>query len=40
MDDPNAVELIEPASGVHVMFPPQFSPSKMGLIVPKTTDGR
>ena len=40
MDDPEAVELIEPAAGVHVMFPAHFSPAKMGLIVPKTTDGR
>ena len=40
LDDPKAVELIEPAAGVHVMFPAHFSPAKMGLIVPKTTDGR
>lgn len=40
MDDPAAIELIEPAAGVHVMFPAHFSPAKMGLIVPKTTDGR
>jgi len=40
MADPDAVELIQPASGVHVMFPAHFSPAKMGLIVPKTRDGR
>ncbi|GAB5036550.1 glycerol-3-phosphate mitochondrial [Nannochloropsis oceanica] len=40
MDNPEAIELIEPAAGVHVMFPAHFSPAKMGLIVPKTTDGR
>jgi len=40
MDDPNVVELIEPAAGVHVMFPAHFSPARMGLIVPKTRDGR
>jgi hypothetical protein len=27
-------------TGVHVMFPAHFSPAKMGLIVPKTRDGR
>lgn len=40
MDDPTAPELIVPAAGVHVMFPAHFSPARMGLIVPKTTDGR
>jgi glycerol-3-phosphate dehydrogenase len=40
MDDPSLEGLITPAAGVHVMLPDHFSPSKMGLIVPKTTDGR
>eukprot|EP00952_Eustigmatos_sp_NYUAD-ZCMA_P007469 31606-Eustigmatos_ZCMA.PRE.1 len=40
MDNPEAVPLIEPAAGVHVMFPAHFSPARMGLIVPKTSDGR
>ncbi|CAN0187961.1 unnamed protein product [Ascophyllum nodosum] len=40
MDDPEAEELVVPAAGVHIMLPAHFSPSTMGLIVPKTSDGR
>ena len=40
MDNPAAQPLITPAAGVHVILPDHFSPSKMGLIVPKTRDGR
>lgn len=40
MDDPEAENMIVPAAGVHVVFPEHFSPDKMGLIVPKTADGR
>lgn len=40
MDDPEAEELIVPAAGVHVVLPDHFSPESMGLIVPKTKDGR
>uniref|UniRef100_A0A7S1XVP7 Glycerol-3-phosphate dehydrogenase n=1 Tax=Phaeomonas parva TaxID=124430 RepID=A0A7S1XVP7_9STRA len=40
MDDPDAVDLMVPAGGVHIMFPDYFSPDRMGLIVPETSDGR
>eukprot|EP00611_Tribonema_gayanum_P009894 TRINITY_DN19778_c0_g1_i1.p1 TRINITY_DN19778_c0_g1~~TRINITY_DN19778_c0_g1_i1.p1 ORF type:complete len:456 (+),score=128.47 TRINITY_DN19778_c0_g1_i1:95-1462(+) len=40
LDDPALQPLITPAAGVHVMLPDHFSPSKMGLIVPRTADGR
>jgi len=40
MDDPQATNLIVPGAGVHIMLPAHFSPSRMGLIVPETTDGR
>ncbi|CAN0111144.1 unnamed protein product [Scytosiphon promiscuus] len=40
MDDPDAKNLVMPAAGVHIMLPAHFSPDKMGLIVPKTSDGR
>ena len=40
MDDPEAQELVMPAAGVHVILPAHFSPARMGLIVPKTSDGR
>lgn len=32
--------MIMPSSGVHVMLPDYYSPEHMGLIVPKTKDGR
>lgn len=40
MDDPDAQDLVMPAAGVHVMLPAHFSPASMGLVVPKTADGR
>ncbi|KAF4335044.1 glycerol-3-phosphate dehydrogenase [Fusarium beomiforme] len=40
MDDPNCKEIVAPASGVHVILPGYFSPAKMGLIDPSTSDGR
>ncbi|RHY48042.1 hypothetical protein DYB30_011362, partial [Aphanomyces astaci] len=40
MDDPAADKICVPAAGVHVVLPDHFSPNRMGLIVPKTTDGR
>lgn len=40
MDDPDAQNLVMPAAGVHIMLPAHFSPDLMGLIVPKTSDGR
>ncbi len=40
MDDPKAENLILGAAGVHIVLPDHFSPDNMGLIVPKTKDGR
>ncbi|CAN0029789.1 unnamed protein product [Choristocarpus tenellus] len=40
MDEPDVQDLVQPAAGVHLMLPDHFSPARMGLIVPKTTDGR
>lgn len=40
MDNPNAIPLIQGAAGVHIILPDHFSPDNMGLIVPKTSDGR
>lgn len=40
MADTKAESLIVPAGGVHVVLPSHFSPENMGMIVPKTEDGR
>lgn len=40
MNDPSCEELMVPAAGVHVILGDHFSPDQMGLIVPKTADGR
>lgn len=40
MVDKNAKEMIAPSSGVHITLPDYYSPEGMGLIVPKTKDGR
>jgi glycerol-3-phosphate dehydrogenase len=40
MDSPSAEPLIQGAAGVHIVLPDHFSPDNMGLIVPKTKDGR
>ncbi|KAI4242272.1 MAG: hypothetical protein L6R40_004143 [Gallowayella cf. fulva] len=40
MDEPDVPEIVAPSSGVHVILPGYYSPSKMGLIDPKTSDGR
>ncbi|CAJ2510696.1 Uu.00g063210.m01.CDS01 [Anthostomella pinea] len=40
LDDQNCKEIVAPASGVHVILPGYFSPAKMGLIDPSTSDGR
>ena len=40
MDDQSASEIVAPSSGVHVILPGYYSPSKMGLIDPATSDGR
>ena len=33
-------EMVVAAGGIHLVLPDHFSPSKMGLIVPNTSDGR
>ncbi|KAH0559150.1 hypothetical protein GP486_004311 [Trichoglossum hirsutum] len=40
MDDPDVRELVAPSSGVHVILPGYYSPPRMGLIDPFTSDGR
>lgn len=40
MVDKNAQLMICPSSGVHIVLPDYYSPEGMGLIVPKTKDGR
>ena len=40
LDDPSAPPIIQGAAGVHIILPDHFSPDNMGLIVPKTKDGR
>ncbi|CAA6675602.1 unnamed protein product [Spirodela intermedia] len=40
MADKDASPMICPSSGVHVVLPDYYSPEGMGLIVPKTKDGR
>lgn len=40
MAEPEISEIIKPAGGVHVVLPDHFCPDNMGLIVPKTKDGR
>ncbi|KAL2645218.1 hypothetical protein R1flu_012805 [Riccia fluitans] len=38
--DEKAIPMISPSSGVHIVLPDYYSPDAMGLIVPKTKDGR
>ena len=40
LDDQKVNEIVAPSSGVHVILPGYYSPTKMGLIDPKTSDGR
>lgn len=40
MDDQEVKEIVAPSSGVHVILPGYYSPQKMGLIDPSTSDGR
>ncbi|KAF3434010.1 hypothetical protein FNV43_RR25113 [Rhamnella rubrinervis] len=40
MADKKARPMISPSSGVHIILPDYYSPEGMGLIVPKTKDGR
>lgn len=40
MDDASVKEIVAPSSGVHIVLPDYYSPRNMGLIDPKTSDGR
>ncbi|WPT13202.1 Glycerol-3-phosphate dehydrogenase SDP6 [Picochlorum sp. SENEW3] len=40
MSDPNAKSMIMPSAGVHITLPDYYSPENVGMIVPKTKDGR
>lgn len=40
MDNQEVSEIVAPSSGVHVILPGYYSPSNMGLIDPRTSDGR
>ncbi|GBB94466.1 hypothetical protein RclHR1_02360024 [Rhizophagus clarus] len=40
MDDPRIENIVAPSSGVHVTLPNYYSPRKMGMIDPSTSDGR
>lgn len=40
MEDEKANPMIVPSAGVHITLPDYYSPEGMGLIVPKTKDGR
>ncbi len=40
MDDPNTGSMIEPALGTHLVLEPIYAPPNMGLLIPKTEDGR
>ena len=38
--EPGAPNMIMPSAGVHVTLPDYYSPDNLGMIVPKTKDGR
>lgn len=40
MDDDKCKDIVAPSSGVHVILPGYYSPGKMGLLDPSTSDGR
>lgn len=40
MDQANVEEIIKVSQGSHVLLPHSFSPSDIGLVIPKTSDGR
>lgn len=40
LDDGSVSEIVAPSSGVHIVLPGYYSPAKMGLIDPATSDGR
>jgi hypothetical protein len=40
LSEPQANKMIMPSAGVHVTLPDYYSPEHLGMIVPKTKDGR
>lgn len=40
MDDPKTPKICQPSAGVHIILPNYYSPEKMGLLDPSTSDGR
>ncbi|GAA5865600.1 hypothetical protein JCM1840_001456 [Sporobolomyces johnsonii] len=40
LDEPDAQNIVAPASGVHITLPNYYAPAKIGLIDPATSDGR
>lgn len=40
LDDPKHEAIVQPSSGVHITLPNYYSPRKMGLLDPATSDGR
>ncbi|KAF9565110.1 DAO-domain-containing protein [Agrocybe pediades] len=40
MDNPSHDAIVSPSSGVHITLPNYYSPRKMGLLDPATSDGR
>ncbi|KAG6853559.1 hypothetical protein C0991_003229 [Blastosporella zonata] len=40
LDDPKHTPIVQPSSGIHITLPNYYSPRKMGLLDPATSDGR
>ncbi|KAF7791470.1 hypothetical protein EIP86_002486 [Pleurotus ostreatoroseus] len=40
MDNPEHKPIVQPSSGIHITLPDYYSPRKMGLLDPATSDGR
>jgi len=40
MDDPDYDSMVEPSLGTHLVLEPLYTPPHMGLLIPKTEDGR
>ena len=40
MDNAETPEIVRPSAGVHIVLPNYYSPERMGLLDPETSDGR
>ncbi|KAF5350533.1 hypothetical protein D9756_008519 [Leucocoprinus leucothites] len=40
LDNPSHQPIVQPSSGIHITLPNYYSPRKMGLLDPSTSDGR